>query len=64
MSCSVPPCPSVPWSSTQPLSRLLADWVEVRTPVFREEIADADNVVRRYAIFALTSRSEKGVVQR
>lgn len=60
-------CPPVPERAVEfdpTLGRLLADWVEVRTPVFREEIADADNVVRRYAIFDLDQPIGEGVVQR
>ncbi|WP_406696405.1 glycosyltransferase family 39 protein [Singulisphaera sp. Ch08] len=49
-------CPPVPEHAVEfdpTLSNLLADWVEPRHPIYREEIADADNVIRRYAIYSL-----------
>ena len=49
-------CPPVPERAVEfdpTLGTLLADWVGPRTPIYREEIADADNVVRRYTIYAL-----------
>ncbi|SIO62827.1 Dolichyl-phosphate-mannose-protein mannosyltransferase [Singulisphaera sp. GP187] len=49
-------CPPVPERAVEfdpTLSRLLADWVKPRQPIYREAIADADHVVRRYSIYAL-----------
>ncbi len=49
-------CPPVPETTVEfdpTLGRLLAPWLEGRRPLYREEIADADGVARRYAIFGL-----------
>ncbi len=51
--CSAPRCPRRPSSSTRPSSRLLAPWLDGRPPMYREDLADADGVVRRYAIYRL-----------
>jgi hypothetical protein len=53
-------CPPVPERAVEfdpTLGTLLADWLEPRTPVYREEIGDADNVVRRYAIYSLDEQT-------
>lgn len=65
-------CPPVPERAVEfdpTLGKLLAEWVESRTPLYREEIADADNVVRRYTIYALDQQTanrpiEDGMVRR
>ncbi len=49
-------CPPVPEDAVEfdpTLSRRLAPWLEGRAPLYREDLADADGVVRRYAIYAL-----------
>jgi hypothetical protein len=49
-------CPPVPETAVEfdpTLGRLLAPWLEGRRPRYREEIADADGIARRYAIFGL-----------
>ena len=53
-------CPPVPESAVEfdpTLGRLLAPWLADRTPLFREEIADPDGVIRRYAIYELAGDS-------
>jgi len=57
-------CPPVPETAVEfdpTLGRLLAPWLEGRRPLFREEIADADGVARRYAIFGLAE--DEGAVR-
>ena len=47
-------CPPVPETAVEfdpTLGRLLAPWLAGRTPLYREDLADADGVVRRYAIY-------------
>jgi hypothetical protein len=49
-------CPPVPEDAVEfdpTLGRLLAAWLDGRLPLYREEIADADGVVRRYAMYSL-----------
>jgi hypothetical protein len=49
-------CPPEPIDAVEfdpALNRLLSPWLETRSPRYRETIADADGVVRRYAIYAL-----------
>jgi Dolichyl-phosphate-mannose-protein mannosyltransferase len=49
-------CPPVPETAVEfdpTLGRLLAPWLAGRDPLYREEIADGDGVVRRYAIYRL-----------
>ena len=36
------------------LGRLLSSWLAGRVPLFREDLADADGVVRQYAIYELS----------
>src|SRR5207249_1137588 len=61
----VPPvllCPPVPETAVEfdpILGRLLAPWLATREPLYRAELSDADGVVRRYAIYCLSS-SEPG----
>jgi hypothetical protein len=53
-------CPPVPETAVEfdpTLGRLLAPWLAGRPPLFREEIADADGVVRRYAVYSLLDAS-------
>ena len=52
-------CPPVPETAVEfdpTLGRLLAPWLAEREPLFHEEIADADGVIRRYAIYELARR--------
>jgi hypothetical protein len=49
-------CPPVPQTAVEfdpALGRLLAPWLARRSPMFHEDIADADGVIRRYAIYEL-----------
>lgn len=49
-------CPPVPEGAVEfdpTLSRRLAPWLAEGTPLYREDLGDADGVVRRYAIYAL-----------
>ncbi len=49
-------CPPIPEDAVEfdpTLGRRLAPWLATRRPVYSEEIADADGVVRRYEIFEL-----------
>jgi hypothetical protein len=49
-------CPPVPEQAVEfdpTLGRLLSPWLAGRKPVYREDLADADGVVRRYAIYEL-----------
>jgi hypothetical protein len=49
-------CPPQPLDAVEfdpALNRLIASWLEHRSPLYRETIADADGVVRRYAIYDL-----------
>ena len=51
-------CPPIPEDAVEfdpTLGRLLDPWVSSRTPVYREDLADADGVVRRYAIYDLSA---------
>ena len=41
------------------LGRLLESWLAGRVPVFHEEMADSDGVVRSYSIYELSSESEQ-----
>jgi hypothetical protein len=43
------------------LGRLLEPWTAGREPLYRDELSDADGVVRRYAIYQL---SDEGVLKR
>jgi hypothetical protein len=57
-------CPPIPETAVEfdpTLGRLLSPWLATHTPVFREDIADTDGVVRRYAIYPL---STEGVARR
>jgi hypothetical protein len=49
-------CPPVPENAVEfdpTLGRLLAPWLESQSPVYRDELTDADGVVRRYTIYRL-----------
>jgi Dolichyl-phosphate-mannose-protein mannosyltransferase len=49
-------CPPVPETAVEfdpTLGRLLAPWIAGHTPVFRQDLTDADGVVRQYSIFEL-----------
>ena len=53
-------CPPVPENAVEfdgTLGRLLADWRSARQPLFREDLSDADGVVRQYAIYALDEQT-------
>ena len=55
-------CPPVPEDAIEfdpTLARLLAPWLADARPLYREDLGDADGVVRRYAIYALESPSEE-----
>ena len=41
------------------LGRLLASWLAIARPLYREDLGDADGVVRRYAIYALEPAIEE-----
>ena len=49
-------CPPVPEDAVEfdpTLGRLLAPWLARARPLYREDLGDADGVVRRYALYAL-----------
>jgi Dolichyl-phosphate-mannose-protein mannosyltransferase len=49
-------CPPVPENAVEfdpTLGRLLAPWLAQGRPIYREDLGDADGVIRRYAIYAL-----------
>ena len=49
-------CPPVPEDAVEfdpTLGRLLAPWLATAKPLYREDLGDADGVVRRYAVYAL-----------
>ena len=49
-------CPPVPEDAVEfdpTLGRRLAPWLSGRSPIYREDLADGDGVVRRYAIYEL-----------
>jgi hypothetical protein len=53
-------CPPVPETAVEfdpTLTRKLGPWLATHNPIYREEIADADGVVRRYAIYELPESS-------
>ena len=53
-------CPPIPESAVEfdpTLSRRLEPWTARHAPVYREDLADADGVVRRYAIYELGPRA-------
>ena len=55
-------CPPVPEDAVEfdpELGRLLEGWLEGRTPIYDKAIADADGVVRRYALFELDVTAPK-----
>ena len=54
--CSAPPIPESAVEFDPTLGRLLAPWLAGRAPLYRDEIADPDGVVRRYAIHELSPR--------
>jgi hypothetical protein len=50
-------CPPVPETAVEfdpTLGRLLSPWLAEQTPLYREDLTDADGVVRRYAIYSLS----------
>jgi hypothetical protein len=52
-------CPPIPESAVEfdpTLSRLMKPWLDFEKPLFRQEITDADGVVRDYALYALSPR--------
>ena len=55
-------CPPSPIDAVEfdpELGHLLEPWLDAQTPIYDEAIADADGVVRRYAIFALVEPSSQ-----
>ena len=51
-------CPPVPETAVEfdpTLGRLLAPWLAGRTPIYREDLTDGDGVLRRYAIYELST---------
>ncbi|WP_435008462.1 ArnT family glycosyltransferase [Tundrisphaera lichenicola] len=55
-------CPPVPEDAVEfdpTLGRLLGPWLDSGRPLYREDLADADGVVRRYAIFGLAESIEE-----
>ncbi|MDR3633641.1 MAG: glycosyltransferase family 39 protein [Isosphaeraceae bacterium] len=49
-------CPPIPEDAVEfdpTLGRILASWVDAKTPLYREDLTDADGVVRRYALYRL-----------
>jgi Dolichyl-phosphate-mannose-protein mannosyltransferase len=55
-------CPPVPETAVEfdpTLCRLLASWTECHTPLFRRDLADADGVVRQYAIYELDADTDR-----
>jgi hypothetical protein len=49
-----PPRPETPVEFDPTLGRLLASWLAKQAPLFRQDIADSDGVIRRYAIYEIT----------
>ena len=50
-------CPPVPETIVEfdpTLGRILSPWLAEKTPLFREDLADGDGVVRRYSIYELS----------
>lgn len=64
-------CPPIPETIVEfdpTLGRILAPWLAERTPLFREDLADGDGVVRRYSVYdlsddRLSSVSSEGVIR-
>ncbi len=52
-SCSARRCPRTPSSSTRPSAACSPPGSPTARPLYREDLGDADGVVRRYAIYAL-----------
>lgn len=53
-------CPPVPETAVEfdpTLGRAVSGWLASRSPIYRADLADADGVVRRYAIYALDAPS-------
>ena len=49
-------CPPIPETAVEfdpTLSRLLAPWIAGHAPLFRDDLTDADGVVRQYSIYEL-----------
>jgi hypothetical protein len=50
-------CPPVPETAVEfdpTLGRLLDPWLARHAPLYREDLADGDGVLRRYAIYNLS----------
>lgn len=59
-------CPPVPESAVEfdpTLGRLLAPWLAQHAPIFREDLTDADGVVRQYSIYELAPAAASPRVQ-
>jgi hypothetical protein len=55
-------CPPVPENAVEfdpTLGRLLAPWLATTRPIYRQDLGDADGVIRRYAIYALEPSFEE-----
>jgi hypothetical protein len=53
-------CPPIPQDAVEfdpTLSRVLKPWLATHQPLFRQELADADGIVRRYEIYSLSDQS-------
>ncbi len=51
-------CPPVPETAVEfdpTLGRLLTSWLVAHPPIYREDLADTDGVIRRYAIYPLAT---------
>jgi len=49
-------CPPIPENSIEfdpTLGRILESWIAERTPLYRQDLADADGTVRRYSIYEI-----------
>jgi hypothetical protein len=58
-------CPPVPERAVEfdpTLGRLLSSWLMGREPVYREDLADGDGVVRRYSIYELVNPAMDGTL--
>ncbi len=55
-------CPPVPESAVEfdpTLGRLLEPWLAIARPLYRQDLGDADGVIRRYTIYALDPSFEE-----
>lgn len=55
-------CPPVPEDAVEfdpALGRLLGGWLAQQTPIYREDLADADGIVRRYALYEIATEQPR-----